>query len=90
LAQKKTQGKEDLFFAMKLAWQKLSKYYTEGTPMTGLLLISPHIVDSFQKFQSFKKWDNGMDINPEHETSYTIQYKVAFLKYVKNQYGTKH
>jgi len=28
LAKKKTQWKEDLFFAVKCAWQKLSKYYT--------------------------------------------------------------
>jgi hypothetical protein len=49
LAKKKTQWKEDLYFAMKLAWQKLSKYYTEVTPTTGMLLISPHIHDPFWK-----------------------------------------
>jgi hypothetical protein len=35
LARKKAQWKEDLFFAVKCAWQKLSKYYTEVTAMTG-------------------------------------------------------
>jgi len=40
LAKKKTQWKEDLFFAVKLARQKLSKYYAEVTPTTGMLLIS--------------------------------------------------
>jgi len=49
LAKKKTQWKEDFFFAVKCAWQKLSKYYTEVTPMTGMLLISAHIRDPFQK-----------------------------------------
>jgi len=39
LAMKDTQWKEDLFFAVKLARQKLSKYYAEVTPMTGMLLI---------------------------------------------------
>jgi len=31
-----------------------------------------------------------MDINPEDETSYTTQYQQAFLKYVENEYCTKH
>jgi hypothetical protein len=49
LAKKKTQWKEDLYFAVKCAQQKLSKYYSEVTPMTGLLLISAHILDPFLK-----------------------------------------
>jgi hypothetical protein len=84
LAKKKTQWKEDLFFAVKCAWQKLSKYYTEVTPMTGMLLITAHILDPFRKLRSFRKWDKGMDINPEDETSYTTQYQEACLKYVEN------
>jgi len=32
LAKKQTPWKEDFFFAVKLARQKLSKYYTKGTP----------------------------------------------------------
>jgi len=31
-----------------------------------------------------------MDINPEDETLYTTQYQEAFLKYVENEYCTKH
>jgi len=38
----KIQRKEDLFFAVKLARQKLSKYYAELTPTTGIHLISAH------------------------------------------------
>jgi hypothetical protein len=47
LAKKKTQWKEDIFFAVKCAWQKLSKFYTEVTPTAGMLLISAHILDPF-------------------------------------------
>jgi len=40
LAKKKTPGKEEIFFAMKFAGQKLSTYYAEVTPLTGMLLMS--------------------------------------------------
>jgi hypothetical protein len=90
LAKKKTPWKEDLFFAVKLAQQMLSKYYAEVIPTTGMLPISAQILDSFRKLQSFRKWDKGMDINPQDETSYTTQYQAAFLKYVENEYCTKH
>jgi hypothetical protein len=73
LAKKKTQWKEDLFFAVKVAGQKLSKYYTEVTPTTGTLLLWAHILDPFRNLRSFRKWDKGMDVNPEDETSYTTQ-----------------
>jgi len=89
LAKKRTPSKEDLFFAVKLARQMLSKYYAEVTPTTGMLLIPAHILDSFRKLRSFRKWDKGIDINPEDETSYTTQYREAFLKYVENEYRTK-
>ena len=52
LAKKKTQWMEDLYFAVKVAPQKLSKYYCQVTPTTSLLLIPAHIVDSFHKLQS--------------------------------------
>jgi len=71
LAKQKIPWKEDLFFAVKLARQKLSKYYAEVTPTTGMLLNSGHILDSFRKLRSFRKWDKEMDIHPEDETSYT-------------------
>jgi hypothetical protein len=90
LAKKKTPWREDLFFAVKLARQKLSKYSAEVTPTTGMLLISAHILDPFRMLQSFRKWDKGMDINPEDKTSYTTQYQLVFLKYVENEYCAKH
>jgi len=55
LAKKKTQWKEDLFFAVILARHKLSKYYTEVTPTMGMLLISALILDPFRKLRSFRK-----------------------------------
>jgi len=85
-----TQWKDDLFFTVKLARQKLSKYYAEVTPTTGMLLISAHILDPFRKLWSFRKCVKGMDINPEAETSYTTYYQDAFLKYVENEYCAKH
>jgi len=90
LAKKKTQRKEDLFFTVMLARQKLSTYQAEVTPSKGMLLISAHILDPFCKLRSFRMWDNGMDINPEDKTSYTTQYHEAILKYVENQYCAKH
>jgi len=51
LANKNTQWKEDLFFAVKLARQKHSKYYAELTPTTGMLLISAHILNPLRQLQ---------------------------------------
>jgi len=79
LAKKTTQWKEDLFFAVKLVQQKLSKYHAKQTPTRGMLLISAHILNSFQKLWSFRKWDKGLDINSEDETSCTTQYQEAVL-----------
>jgi hypothetical protein len=44
-----TEWKEDLFFVVKLARRKLSKYYAEATPMTGMLRISTDILNLFQQ-----------------------------------------
>jgi len=88
LAKKKTHWKEDLFFAVKLAWQTLSKYYAEVTPWTGMLLISAHILGPFRKLQSFRKWERGIDIYPEDGTFYKTRYQVAVLKYVEYEYCT--
>jgi len=82
LAKKNTQWNDDLFFAVKLARQKLSNNYADVTPTTGMLLISAQILHLFRKLRMFRKWDKGMDIHPEDETSYTTQYQQAFLKYV--------
>jgi hypothetical protein len=73
LAKKKTQRKEDLFLAVKLARQKLSKYHAEVTPTMGMVLIFAHILDCFCNLRSVRKWDKGKGINPQDETSYTAQ-----------------
>jgi len=52
LAIKKTQWKNDLYFAVKFAPQKLSVYYGEVTPTTSMLPISAHILDPFCKLWS--------------------------------------
>jgi len=90
LAKITTQWKEDLVFTVKVGHQKLSKYHAEVTPTTAQLLISAHILDSFRKLRLFRKCDKAMDMNPENETSYTIQYPEAFLKYVEYEYFPKH
>jgi hypothetical protein len=90
LTKKRTPWKEDLFFAVKLAKKKLPKYYTEVIPTMGMLLISMHNFDPLRKLRSFRKWDKGMHINPEDETSYTTQYQEAFQKDVENEYCAKH
>jgi len=90
LAKKKKQWKEDFNIAMKFTRQKLSKYYSEGTSMTGMLLILAHILDPFQKLRLCRKWDNGLDINPEDETSYITEYQEPFLKYVPNKNCVEH
>jgi len=56
----------------------------------GMLLNWAHILDRVQKLQLFMTSDQGLDINPEHETCYTTQYQTAFLKYVENEYWAKH
>jgi len=90
LPRNNTQSKEDLFFTVKLAWQKLTKYYAEVTPSTGMLLILSCILDCFWKLWSFRKCDMGMDCNFEDETSYTTQQQEVFLKYVENESCAKH
>ena len=79
-----------MFFAVKLARQKLSQYYAEVTPSTGMLVILALLLDHFQKLQSYRKWEKGMDINLEDETSYMTQYPEALLKYVENGFCAKH
>jgi len=49
LAKTKTPWKEELFFAVKLARQKLSKYHAEVTLTTATFLIATHILNPFQK-----------------------------------------
>jgi hypothetical protein len=89
LSKKKTQRKEDLYFAVKCAGQKLSKYFSEVTATTGLLHISAHMLQPFPKLRLFSKWAKGRDYNPEDEGSYTMQYQEAFLNLVENKYCAK-
>jgi len=90
LAKKKTEWKEDLFFAVKSAQQTMSKYYADMAPSTRMVIIPTHILNPLQKLRLLRKWDMGIDINPEDATSYTTQYQKAFLKYVENEYCAKH
>jgi len=64
---------------MMLAHQKLSNYYAEVTPATGMHLISAQILDSFRNLRWVRKWDKGIDINPQDETSYSNQYQETSL-----------
>jgi len=89
LAKKKTQWKEDLTFTMNFARHKVSIYYAKVTTITGIILISAYIFDVFRKLRSFWKWEKGMVLNPEDDTSYTIPCQEAFLMYVENEYCAK-
>jgi len=40
-----------------------------------MLIITAHILDPFRMLRSCRKWDMGIDITPEDETSYTNQYQ---------------
>jgi len=55
-----------------------------------MLLSSAHIFNPCRKLRLYRKWDKGLDINPEDETSYTAQYQEAFLKYVESLYCARH
>lgn len=78
LAKMKSQCEEELYLAVKLARQTLSTFNPDVTPTTGALLTSAHLLDPFQTLQSVRKWDKGMDINPDDNTSYITQYQKAF------------
>jgi hypothetical protein len=71
LARRKTQSKQILYFAMKLAQQKRSNNYAEVTPTTGVIFLEARIVDPFQKLRLFRTWDKVMNRNPEHDTFYS-------------------
>jgi hypothetical protein len=79
LANKQTEWNKDLYLVMKFARQKLSKYYTDVTSTTGVLLIGAHILELFWKLASFRKWHKGIDINPGDKTSYTTQSQESYL-----------
>jgi hypothetical protein len=71
---KNTRWKEDLFFTVKLALQKLPKYYLAVTQTIDMFFISARMVDPFWKLRSSRKWGKLMDINFQDMTSYTTQY----------------
>jgi hypothetical protein len=54
LANKAKQSNDHIFFTVKLARQKVSKFYAEVTRLTGMLLISAHNLDPFRKLQLFR------------------------------------
>ena len=54
-----------------------------------MLLISTNILDPFWMLRLFRKWDKGLHINPEDQTSYPTHNQEAFLKYVQNEYRAK-
>jgi len=83
--EQKTKWKEDLSVAVKLGGPNLSKYYTDLTSMPGMLHISVHSFNSFQKLWLFWMWHRGIVINTEAETSYSTQYQQAFVKYLENK-----
>ena len=55
LAKQETQWEEDLFFTVKLAQQKLSKFLAQVTPSTGIVVIAAHILDNSQTLQLVRK-----------------------------------
>jgi len=55
LAKQETQWEEDLFFTVKLAQQKLSKFLAQVTPSTGIVVIAAHILDHSQTLQLVRK-----------------------------------
>jgi len=74
LAKKKTQWKEDLYFTVNIARQKLYIYDAKVTPMTGMILISACILNPFWMLWSFRKWGRECIFNLEDKTLYTTQY----------------
>jgi len=75
LAKKRTQQNEDMYYAIKLALQKPSKYYAEVTPTNGMDFILAPILDPFRKFRSFWSGNKGMDVYPGDETSSTTYHQ---------------
>jgi len=90
LYKKKTQWKEHLYFSVKLACQKRSKYHAEVPPITGVCLIPAHMLDSFRKLWLFSEWNMELNNNPEGRTSYTTQYHERYMNHAENEYWAKH
>jgi hypothetical protein len=89
LLKKKTQWKDDLNFILNFAHQQWSNDHFEVIPKSGILLIVVHILDPFWKSWSYRKWDNIIDVNPQDDCFFTVQYKDVFLQYVEHEYCFK-
>jgi hypothetical protein len=89
LAKKRTL-KGRLVLCCEYVPQKMTKYNTEVTPTTGMLLVSGHILNPSWNLRLFRNWDKRMDITPDEKISYTTQYQEAFLKNVENEYCPKY
>jgi hypothetical protein len=89
LSMKQTQWKIDIRRGMRAARKKLSSYYAEVTPESGLLLILAHMLDPYRKTRTFQVWDKRAGVDPNSSDSYTWQYKKAFLNYWDQHYVTK-
>jgi len=72
LGNKKTQWKEDLYFGLKIACNRVCKYYSQVTPEMGMLPVPTQILNPFGKFQPFRIWDKAMDINTENNGSFPV------------------
>jgi len=90
LAKKKTQSKEDLFFAARLARWKLSKSDAYVATAMGMHLGLQHMLDPVRTLRSFGMWDKWMDIQPQNKTSSITRFQEPFLKDVENEYCAKH
>jgi hypothetical protein len=89
-AKKMTQLNEDDYFAVNSVPQWSSQCYAEVGPMTDTLLISAHIPDPFWQLRLSSKGNHRMDINPEGNTSYSIQYKEVLQKCFAYECSPKH
>jgi len=89
LAKKQIQWKVDIRRAMRSARSKLSAYYAEVTPESGLLLILVQMLDPYRKTRMFQHWDKRAGVSPASPGSYTSQYTQAFLDYWEKNYVSK-
>jgi len=85
-----TQLNDDWYFTVEFARQKLSNYCAEVTLTTGILLNSEFSIEPCERFCSFRKWEKGLNINPQDMTSHTAKYHKALEQNVANKYCAKH
>jgi hypothetical protein len=58
--------------------------------MSGMHLISAHLLHSVWKLRLYRTWNKGMDIKPEEKTSYNTQFNEEFQKKVENNHCAKY